>query len=176
MWNAGPFKFTWRINNFFKLIEDIVPSEVFCAGGCNWRLVIFPKGNNENYLPIYLGVAGSKSLPKGWSREARCSIAVVNQIDSRSTVKKDSQAKHVFNELGIMWGFNSFIPLSKLRNPAEGYLVGDTLIVEAEVLVYNVQHYSSSIDPKKEVASNETVERDDSHIFQLICTWVFIYN
>ncbi|KAJ9189109.1 hypothetical protein P3X46_000440 [Hevea brasiliensis] len=58
--------------------------------------------------------------------------------------------------MGNHWGYRSFIPLSKLRNPAEGYLVGDTLIVEAEVLVYNVQHYSSSIDPKKEVASNET--------------------
>ncbi|KAJ9189108.1 hypothetical protein P3X46_000439 [Hevea brasiliensis] len=37
----------------------------------------------------------------------------------------------------------------------EGYLVADTLIVEAEVLVYSVQHYSR-LDPKKGVASSET--------------------
>ncbi|KAJ9189110.1 hypothetical protein P3X46_000441 [Hevea brasiliensis] len=156
MWNAAPFKFTWRIKDFSKLTEDIVDSEVFCAGGCNWRLYIYPKGNNVNYLSIYLEVADSTSLPRGWSREARYSFAVVNQINSRSTVKKDSQKPVVFNEMGASWGCRSFIPLSELRNPAEGYLVGDTLIVEAEVLVYNVQHYSSSIDPKKEVASNET--------------------
>ncbi|KAF2299932.1 hypothetical protein GH714_006172 [Hevea brasiliensis] len=53
-------------------------------------------------------------------------------------------------------GVHIFIPLSKVKNPAEeGYLVADTLIVEAEVLVYSVQHYSR-LDPKKGVASSET--------------------
>ncbi|XP_058000250.1 MATH domain and coiled-coil domain-containing protein At3g58270-like isoform X2 [Hevea brasiliensis] len=150
---ATPFRFTWRINNFSKLTEKKLYSEVFCAGGCNWRLLIFPKGNNVDFLSIYLAVADSTSLPQGWSRDAKFSLAVVNQFNNTSTVRKDT--KHVFNALEDDWGFTSFIPLSKVKNPAEGYLVADTLIVEAEVLVYSVQHYSR-LDPKKGVASSET--------------------
>ncbi|KAF2299933.1 hypothetical protein GH714_006193 [Hevea brasiliensis] len=150
---ATPFRFTWRINNFSKLTEKKLYSEVFCAGGCNWRLLIFPKGNNVDFLSIYLAVADSTSLPQGWSRDAKFSLAVVNQFNNTSTVRRDT--KHVFNALEDDWGFTSFIPLSKVKNPAEGYLVADTLIVEAEVLVYSVQHYSR-LDPKKGVASSET--------------------
>ncbi|KAF2299936.1 hypothetical protein GH714_006243 [Hevea brasiliensis] len=127
---ATPFRFTWRINNFSKLTEKKLYSEVFCAGGCNWRLLIFPKGNNVDFLSIYLAVADSTTLPQGWSRDAKFSLAVVNQFNNTSTVRKDT--KHVFNALEDDWGFTSFIPLSKVKNPAEG------------------------LDPKKGVASSET--------------------
>ncbi|XP_057994133.1 ubiquitin C-terminal hydrolase 12-like [Hevea brasiliensis] len=157
MCNAAPFKFTWRINEFSKWTEKLY-SEHFSAGGCKWRLAIYPKGNHVNYLSIYLEVAYRKNLPEGWSTEVKFSLAVVNQINSRSTVRKDTQKQIVFNASGKnwSWGFASFIPLSKLKNPSEGYLVGDSLMVEAEVLVYNVQQYSSMVYTEKDVARNES--------------------
>ncbi|XP_057999395.1 ubiquitin C-terminal hydrolase 12-like [Hevea brasiliensis] len=143
MCNAAPFKFTWRINEFSKRTGKVC-SEDFSAGGCKWRLAIYPKGNKVNYLSIYLEVAYPKNLPEKWSTEVKFSLAVVNQINSRSTVRKDTQKQIVFNASGKNWnwGFAFFIPLSKLKNPSEGYLVGDSLMVEAEVLVYNVQQNS----------------------------------
>lgn len=52
------------------------------------RVLIFPKGNNVDYLSMYLDVADSASLPYGWSRYAQFSLAVVNQIQNKYTVRK----------------------------------------------------------------------------------------
>ncbi|KAG8655718.1 MATH domain and coiled-coil domain-containing protein At3g58270 isoform X1 [Manihot esculenta] len=153
MGDATPFKFTWRINNFSTLTQKELYSEVFYAGGCQWRLIVYPKGSKADYLSIYLEVADSTSLPQGWSRDAKYSIAVINQINNSLTVRKDTE--HVFKAFDKDWGFPSFIPLSKIKNSAEGYLVGDTLILEVEILVRSVKHYSKP-EPKKEEAKDET--------------------
>lgn len=63
--------------------------------------------------------------------------------------------RHVFQALAKDWGFKSFIPLGKIKDSAEGYLVGNMLLVEVEVLVHSIQHYSR-LEPTKEVARNET--------------------
>ncbi|RWW17046.1 hypothetical protein GW17_00019040 [Ensete ventricosum] len=52
------------------------------------RVLIFPKGNNVDHLSIYLDVADSATLPYGWSRYAQFSLAVVNQIHGKYTVRK----------------------------------------------------------------------------------------
>lgn len=69
---------------------------VFCMGR---RVLIFPKGNNVDHLSMYLDVADSSTLPYGWSRYAQFSLAVVNQIHNKFTVRK---GKH-FITLLIMW-------------------------------------------------------------------------
>lgn len=51
-------------------------------------MLIFPKGNNVDYLSMYLDVADSASLPYGWSRFAQFSLAVVNQIQSKYSIRK----------------------------------------------------------------------------------------
>ncbi|CAL0306281.1 unnamed protein product [Lupinus luteus] len=56
-------------------------------GGDNeiWHVLIFPKGNNVEYLSMYFDVAYSTSLPYGWNRYAQFSLAVVNQIQNKYT-------------------------------------------------------------------------------------------
>ena len=54
----------------------------------NRRVLIFPKGNNVDHLSMYLDVADSTTLPYGWSRYAQFSLAVVNQIHSKYSVRK----------------------------------------------------------------------------------------
>ncbi|XP_043811542.1 MATH domain and coiled-coil domain-containing protein At3g58270-like [Manihot esculenta] len=121
--------------------------------GQNTCLLLFPKGNNVNHLSIYLDVADSTSLPQGWIRDAKISFAVKNQLNNSLTVREDT--RHVFQALAKDWGFKSFIPLGKIKDSAEGNLVGNMLLVEVEVLVHSIQHYSR-LDPTKEVARNET--------------------
>ncbi|CAI9781371.1 unnamed protein product [Fraxinus pennsylvanica] len=51
-----------------------------------WRLLMFPKGNGVEYL----GVPDSDSLPEGWTRTAKYSIELINQMDRTKTITKGS--------------------------------------------------------------------------------------
>ncbi|XP_065867406.1 MATH domain and coiled-coil domain-containing protein At3g58270-like isoform X2 [Euphorbia lathyris] len=141
-------KFTWEISNFSRVTEKKLSSDTFIAGDCKWRLLLFPKGNSVDHLSIYLEVADSTELPHGWSRDAEFSLAVINQSNNNATVRKET--RKVFNGKVNDWGFTSFIPLRKIKDPAERYLVKDTLIVEGDVLVLSAVHYSK-VEYKKEV-------------------------
>nr|ACJ04334.1 ubiquitin specific protease 12 [Nicotiana tabacum] len=140
-------RFTWTIENFSRLNSKKLYSDVFHVGGYKWRILIFPKGNNVDHLSMYLDVADSPALPYGWSRHAQFSLAVLNRVHNKFTVRKDTQ--HQFNARESDWGFTSFMPLSELYDPIRGYLVDDTVIVEADVAVRRVIDYWSH-DSKKE--------------------------
>ncbi|KAL0390709.1 UNVERIFIED_CONTAM: Ubiquitin carboxyl-terminal hydrolase 12 [Sesamum calycinum] len=127
-------KFTWRVENFSRLNVKKLYSGVYELGDYKWRILIFPKGNNADYLSMYLDVGDSATLPYGWSRYAHFSLAVVNQVHSKYSVRKETQ--HQFNARENDWGFTSFMPLGELYDPSKGYLVNDTCVVEAEVAVY----------------------------------------
>ncbi|KAK6152227.1 hypothetical protein DH2020_014862 [Rehmannia glutinosa] len=172
-----PQAYKWTIENFTRLNMKKLYSDVFVVGGYKWRVLIFPKGNNVDYLSMYLDVADSATLPYGWNRYAQFSLAVVNQMHSKYTIKKGarrwslrliaSQARrftqarsqiqrrtvpdtqHQFNQRESDWGFTSFMPLNELYDPNKGYLVNDTCVVEADVAVRKVIDYWT-YDSKKE--------------------------
>ncbi|KNA18760.1 hypothetical protein SOVF_067780 isoform B [Spinacia oleracea] len=140
-------KFTWTIENFSRINTKKHYSDAFAVGGYKWRILIFPKGNNVDYLSMYLDVADSPALPYGWSRYAAFSLLVVNQAHQKYSIRKETQ--HQFNARESDWGFTSFMPLSDVYDPSRGYLVNDTLVIEAEVAVRRVMDYWS-YDSKKE--------------------------
>ncbi|XP_047307163.1 ubiquitin C-terminal hydrolase 12-like isoform X2 [Impatiens glandulifera] len=140
-------RFTWTIDNFTRLNNKKLYSETFNIGGYKWRVLIFPKGNNVDQLSMYLDVADFANLPYGWNRYAQFSLAVINQIHNKFTIKKDTQ--HQFNARESDWGFTSFMPLSDLYDPSRGYLVNDSILIEADVAVRKVADYFSH-DSKKE--------------------------
>ncbi|XP_071690524.1 ubiquitin C-terminal hydrolase 12-like [Rutidosis leptorrhynchoides] len=140
-------RFTWHIENFSRQSGKKLYSDPFVVGGYKWRVLIFPKGNNVEHLSMYLDVADAVTLPYGWSRYAQFSLAVVNQMHSKYTIRKDTQ--HQFHTRESDWGFTSFMPLSELYDPSKGYLMNDTCIIEADVAVRKVIDYWS-YDSKKE--------------------------
>ncbi|KAM7265486.1 hypothetical protein ACFE04_003169 [Oxalis oulophora] len=140
-------KFTWRIDNFTRMNVKKHYSEIFSVGGYKWRVLIFPKGNNVDHLSMYLDVADSGALPYGWSRYAQFSLGVINQLHGNYSIRKDTQ--HQFNARESDWGFTSFMPLSELYEPSRGYIVNDTVLVEAKVVVRKYLDYWS-YDSKKE--------------------------
>ncbi|KAI3906979.1 hypothetical protein MKW92_023595 [Papaver armeniacum] len=83
---------------------------------------------------MYLDVADSDNLPNGWSRCAEFSLAIVNQIDNKETVRLHVP-EHRFHARFSDTGFRTFMPLSVLYDPDRGYLLNDTCIVEAEVKI-----------------------------------------
>ena len=60
-----------------------------------------------------------------------------------------ADTQHQFNVRESDWGFTSFMPLQDLYDPARGFLVNDTLVVEADVNVRKVVDYWA-YDSKKE--------------------------
>lgn len=60
-----------------------------------------------------------------------------------------ADTQHQFNVRESDWGFTSFMPLQDLYDPARGFLVNDSLVVEADVNVRKVVDYWA-YDSKKE--------------------------
>ncbi|RZC90859.1 hypothetical protein C5167_028693 [Papaver somniferum] len=131
--NPACRRFTWTIENFSRLNTKKLYSDAFTVGTYKWRLLIFPKGDNVDHLSIYLDVA---NLRYGWSRYGRFSLAIVSQMHDKYTVRKDTL--HQFTARESDWGFTTFMPLSELYDPGKGYLVNDTCMVEAEVVVRKI--------------------------------------
>ncbi|KAF9600797.1 hypothetical protein IFM89_012536 [Coptis chinensis] len=146
-WRYPTKTFTWTIKNFSKVYTRKHYSDVFETSGCKWQVLIYPKGCNGvcngDHLSVYLVVASPEYLPHIWSRYAEFSLSVVNQMYQQSTLRKDAQ--HKFNRRESNWGFTSFIPLCKLHDPKEGFLVNGTLIIEAEVADGMVVDYDSKM-------------------------------
>ncbi|KAK7284737.1 hypothetical protein RJT34_19490 [Clitoria ternatea] len=127
--------FSWKVEAFSKLKSKKLSSKAFKFGGYRWKIVLYPKGRNVEYLSIYMKVADS--LPAyGWSRFVYFRLALINQVDTRMSIVKETQQK--FNAGNSAWGSPSFVPLSKFRDPTQGYLVNDTCIIEAQVSVSKV--------------------------------------
>jgi len=126
-------EYTWAIENFSKVKQVKLYSPVFQSGQYNWRILLFPGGNNVQQLSVYLDVADSATLPQGWSRQAHFTLTVQNQKDHTKTVVKD--ADHHFTIRACDWGFREFVPLQELRDPRSGFLQDDKLIITARVRV-----------------------------------------
>ncbi|XP_024159747.1 uncharacterized protein LOC112167024 isoform X2 [Rosa chinensis] len=148
--------FRWKIDNFSELNLKHY-SEVFIIGDFKWRILIYPRGNNTNHLSVYLEVPDSSELPYGWSRYARFSLTMVNQVDHSKSFTKGTV--HVFSIRESEFGFQSLAPLILLRDQRNGFLVNDTCIIEAEVGVRKaeakiLEDPSSSISASMEATSS----------------------
>ncbi|XP_077218767.1 MATH domain and coiled-coil domain-containing protein At3g58270-like [Tasmannia lanceolata] len=124
-------KVRWTIHNFSTLNTQKHYSDIFLVDGCQWKLLIYPKGNGVSQLSIYLVVADLESLPDGWSRTTKFGISVIDQLHNKSTVR--IEADHKFNVKESDWGFKSFLALSELHDLLKGYIVNDVCIVEVDV-------------------------------------------
>ncbi|XP_027349368.1 MATH domain and coiled-coil domain-containing protein At3g58270-like [Abrus precatorius] len=128
-------KFTWKVEAFSKLKNKKISSKAFKVGGYRWKIVLYPKGRDVEYLSLYMKVADSLA-PYGWSRFASFRLALINHVDTKKSIVKETQQK--FNAGNSAWGSSSFIPLSEFHDPTQGYLVNDTCIIEAQVSVSKV--------------------------------------
>ncbi|XP_048137629.1 MATH domain and coiled-coil domain-containing protein At3g58410-like [Rhodamnia argentea] len=127
--------FTWKISNFTGMIARWLYSETFIVSGCQWRIIVYPKGHNTDHLSLYLETGDSARLPDGWTK---FSLSVIDQtIDVRS-IRIETQRR--FNERERGWGYRSFMSLTLLHNPRFGYIANDSLVIKAEVCVSTFAH------------------------------------
>lgn len=107
-------KFLFVINNFSKLEEKKICSDVFQIGGCKWyihysiiklylahylnrRLVVYPNGyKTEDYLSVYLEVVGHENLSDKWSFLVNFKFSLINQLTGEESITREGvQSKHV---------------------------------------------------------------------------------
>ncbi|KAK4743332.1 hypothetical protein SAY87_001333 [Trapa incisa] len=161
--NHGSGSYTWTIYNFKGIHQKKHYSNVFTIGGCRWRILIFPKGNNVHNFSIYLNVPDFETLPNGWYRDVTFALTVVNQNSHSQFIKKET--RYQFNAQESDWGFKSFMSLRVLHDPIKGFLVNDTVIVGIELEVH-------SADPSVVLTVTSPPNTDPSAVKALTVTGV----
>jgi len=110
------------------------------------RVLLFPRGNNCEYVSLYLDVANADELPYGWKHTAQFFLSVVNQLDEKSSARKETS--HTFNARESDWGFTQFMPLGEVHKPGSGFLLDDVMVIHCEVEALKEDNYLW--DSKKE--------------------------
>ncbi|XP_023643804.1 MATH domain and coiled-coil domain-containing protein At3g58410-like [Capsella rubella] len=130
-------KFVWLIQNFSSLqSEKFIYSDPVLIGGYKWRLCAYPKGNQvADHFSLFLQVVDYKSLPSVWRRFVKYRLTIVPQ-PGKTLVQRKSH--RWFDKMGFNWGYGLMIPLTKLQNKDEGFLVNGELTIVAEVDVLEV--------------------------------------
>ncbi|KAF2593362.1 hypothetical protein F2Q70_00044075 [Brassica cretica] len=127
-------KFTWVIKDFSSLQSVNILSDIFVVRGCKWQLNAYKGNKVQNFLSLFLEVAGYGSLPSGWRRHARFRLIVVNQRSE--TLSRQLEGQNWFEEKANGWGFQSMLSLDEINAKDSGFLVNKELkiVVEIELL------------------------------------------
>ncbi|KAF9625012.1 hypothetical protein IFM89_017061 [Coptis chinensis] len=137
-------KFTWRIENFTRLKDLLkkrkitglcVKSRRFQIGNRDCRLIVYPRGQSQPpcHLSVFLEVTDSRNTSSDWSCFVSHRLSVVNQRMEDKSVSKESQNR--YSKAAKDWGWREFVTLTSLFDQDSGFLVQDTVVFSAEVLI-----------------------------------------
>ncbi|CAK9317489.1 unnamed protein product [Citrullus colocynthis] len=137
-------KFTWRIENFTRLKDLLkkrkitglcIKSRRFQVGNRDCRLIVYPRGQSQPpcHLSVFLEVTDSRNTSSDWSCFVSHRLSVVNQKMEEKSVTKESQNR--YSKAAKDWGWREFVTLTSLFDQDSGFLVQDTVIFSAEVLI-----------------------------------------
>ena len=78
---------------------------------------MFPKGNNADYLSVYLDVADSGELPYQWSRYASFKLVVRSQFDAKwHTIKGGLEGPSAIAALGVLEVCVAFVDIQSVNS------------------------------------------------------------
>ncbi|CAE6008488.1 unnamed protein product [Arabidopsis arenosa] len=138
-------KFTWTIKNFRRLVNLLekrkitglyIKSKRFQIGNRDCRLIVYPRGQSKApclHLSVFLEVTDSRSASSDWSCFVSHQLSVVNQRSDEMSATKESQNRYSKAEKD--WGWREFVTLTSLFDQDSGFLVQDSVVFSAEVLI-----------------------------------------
>ncbi|KAL3838582.1 hypothetical protein ACJIZ3_023173 [Penstemon smallii] len=137
-------KFSWRIENFTRLKDLLkkrkitglcIKSRRFQIGNRDCRLIVYPRGQSQPpcHLSVFLEVTDSRNTNSDWSCFVSHRLSVVNQKMEEKSVTKESQNR--YSKAAKDWGWREFVTLTSLFDQDSGFLVQDTVVFSAEVLI-----------------------------------------
>ncbi|KAG2659786.1 hypothetical protein PVAP13_1KG380605 [Panicum virgatum] len=154
-------KFVWRIENFTRLKELLkkrkitglcIKSRRFQVGNRDCRLIVYPRGQSQPpcHLSVFLEVTDPRSTTSEWSCFVSHRLSVINQKVEEKSIMKESQNR--YSKSAKDWGWREFVTLTSLFDQDAGFLVQDTVVFSAEVLIL------------KETATMQELSDEDSEI------------
>lgn len=137
-------RFTWRIENFTRLKDLLkkrkitglcIKSRRFQIGNRDCRLIVYPRGQSQPpcHLSVFLEVTDSRNTSSDWSCFVSHRLSVLNQRMEDKSVTKESQNR--YSKTAKDWGWREFVTLTSLFDQDSGFLVQDTVVFSAEVLI-----------------------------------------
>lgn len=142
--DAHSGKFAWRIDNFTKLKDLLkkrkitglcIKSRRFQIGNRDCRLIVYPRGQSQPpcHVSVFLEVTDSRNTSSDWSCFVSHRLSVVNQKMEEKSVTKESQNR--YSKAAKDWGWREFVTLTSLFGQDSGFLVQDSVLFSAEVLI-----------------------------------------
>ncbi|CAK9154119.1 unnamed protein product [Ilex paraguariensis] len=158
-------KFTWRIENFSRLKDLLkkrkitglcIKSRRFQIGNRDCRLIVYPRGQSQPpcHLSVFLEVTDSRNTASDWSCFVSHRLSVVNQKMEDKSVTKESQNR--YSKAAKDWGWREFVTLTSLFGQDSGFLIQDTVVFSAEVLILketSIQQEFSDQDTESDSAN-----------------------
>lgn len=125
--------FTWHLDDWSQLTGDKYVSPRFKIGEFEWDILLFPQGNQNRSLAVYLEphaeerlnteTGESELVNPDWFCCAQFAI-VLSRPDEDDKVHLINTSHHRFNSVDTDWGFANFIDLAYLKYPAKGRVSG----------------------------------------------------
>ncbi|XWS40771.1 hypothetical protein CRYUN_Cryun17cG0024200 [Craigia yunnanensis] len=128
---------TFKLENYSKSYSDYYESGVQTIGDSKWRLVVYPRGlktRTTTSLSVFLELAEAYKLPPKRKVYAQYKLRVKDQYNSNNN-SESTVTPHWFTATSYQGGYPDLLSLWDLRDKSKGYLVYDTLIVEAEIII-----------------------------------------
>ncbi|KAJ3261949.1 hypothetical protein HDU77_000537 [Chytriomyces hyalinus] len=119
--STGEYVHRWRVDDWAQAkTEKRKYSPDFEFGGSLWRILLFPNGNNNDHLSVFLDCRDAGKQPKDstWHICLQFGIAAVNPVDE--SIFKHNIAQHRYNPNEEDWGFNHLCKLTHLYTACDG--------------------------------------------------------
>ncbi|XP_059664120.1 uncharacterized protein LOC132309877 [Cornus florida] len=124
----GPF--SWTVDKFSSLTHHVRYSKEFTFGNRQWKLLLYPKGDsrqNDKKVSLYLALHDLKTVQKIY---VQYSLRIRDQCHGKHF---EFKGKSWFSTAQKSWGCSGFLSLRDVTDESKGFLVNDTLILEANI-------------------------------------------
>ncbi|KAK1575113.1 hypothetical protein Q3G72_002731 [Acer saccharum] len=123
---------SWKVTDFSTLRRESYVSDIF---GCyRWNIVLYPYGYGEGHGNSISICLRQSSLPSVSKFVVKFILRVKDQKNGKDI---KIEYNHLFDTNNSDRGYYryQFLSFAELKDPKQGFLVNDTLIIEAEVTV-----------------------------------------
>ncbi|XP_058189027.1 protein RESTRICTED TEV MOVEMENT 3-like isoform X1 [Rhododendron vialii] len=125
--------YTWNIEIFSSLQNEYHYSDVFTIGKRKWKLQLFPKGvsiGKGKSMSLFILLDDLKTFPSGQQINATYKLRIKNQHNDQHV---EITGTNCFSSTSCGWGCSSLLSLTDLLDASKGFLVKNSLMIEAEV-------------------------------------------
>ncbi|VYS58205.1 unnamed protein product [Arabidopsis thaliana] len=163
-----PSSYSIKFENIAELDDGKYESSLFAAGGYNWRLVIYPKGNAKDegsgFISMYVEIDSTNLLSSPLTNVfAYLVFFVYNKKTDKYFTIKDSELKR-FNAFRTVWGLSQVLSLETFNDSKNGYIFeGDQCEFGVDVLVHpkGVKARDNSLSIYVYLSESETLNAEE---------------